>query len=63
MRFGTLNVRTCTGQVHLQLQPENYQDMNDQLGTEFSVNHRTVPSVKSVEFVSDRMSCIVLRVR
>jgi hypothetical protein len=33
------------------------------LGTGFSVNHRTVLSVKSVEFVSDRISYVVMRGR
>jgi len=31
------------------------------LGTQFFVHHRIVSAVKSVEFVSDRMSYIVLR--
>jgi len=33
---------------------------NRQLGTEFFVHHRIVPAVKRVEFVSDRLSHIVL---
>jgi hypothetical protein len=32
-----------------------------QLGTDFFVHHRTVSAVKKVEFVSDRVSYIVLR--
>ena len=36
---------------------------NLQLGTGFFVHHRTVSAVKSVEFVSDRVSYIVLRGR
>jgi len=31
------------------------------LGTGFFVHHRIVSAVKTVEFISDRMSCIVLR--
>jgi len=34
---------------------------NQELGKGFSVHHRTVSTVKRVEFVSDRMSYIVLR--
>ena len=34
---------------------------NHQLGTEFFVHHRIVSAVRSVAFVSDRTSCIVLR--
>jgi len=34
---------------------------NHQLGTGFFVHHRTVPAVKTVEFVSDRMPHIVLK--
>jgi len=33
---------------------------NRQLGKGFFVYHRTVPAVKRVEFISDRMSYIVL---
>jgi hypothetical protein len=36
---------------------------NHQLGTRFFVHQRIVPAVKKVEFVSDRMSYIVLRGR
>jgi len=33
------------------------------LGTGFFVHHRIISAVRSVEFVSDRVSCIVLRGR
>jgi hypothetical protein len=36
---------------------------NHQLGTGFFVHQKIVPAVKKVEFVSDRMSYIVLRGR
>jgi len=35
---------------------------NHEMGTGFFVHHRIIPAVKTVEFVSDRMSYIVLRV-
>ena len=34
---------------------------NQQLGTGFFVHHRTLPAVKSIQFISDRMSYIVVR--
>jgi hypothetical protein len=34
---------------------------NHQLGTGYFVCHRTLPAVKSIHFISDRMSYIVLR--
>jgi len=36
---------------------------NHQLGTEFFVHHRILSAFKGVEFVSDRMSYIILRGR
>ena len=36
---------------------------NHQLGTGFLVHRRLVSEVKRIEFVSDRLSCIVLRGR
>ena len=36
---------------------------NRQLGTGFFVHHRLVSTIKTVEFISDRMSYIVLRGR
>ena len=90
MRFCTLNVRSLSGQVHLQQQPGNWLglvsvqevmgdregteragiiiflwkgDVNHQLGRGSFVHHRIVTAVKKVEFISDRMSYIVLRGR
>ena len=37
------------------------ENENHQLGTGFFVHHRTVSAINRVEFVSDRMSYIVLR--
>jgi len=34
---------------------------NRPLGTVLFVHYRTISAIKRVEFVSDRMSCIVLR--
>jgi hypothetical protein len=39
------------------------ENENNQLRTGFFVSHRIVPAAKRVEFVNDRMSCIVLRGR
>jgi len=39
------------------------KEMIRQLGTGFFVHHRIISAVKIVEYISDRMSCIVLRGR
>jgi hypothetical protein len=36
------------------------ENKNHQFGTGFFVRHRTLPAVKSTQFISDRMSYIVV---
>jgi hypothetical protein len=40
-----------------------FENENHQLGTGFFVHTGIIPAVKSVEFLNDRLSYIVLRVR
>jgi hypothetical protein len=51
--------RTC-GRIHIFLWKANE---NHELGTGFFVHNRIISAVKRVEFVSDRMSYIILRAR